>query len=707
MNANYNYYEYGNNYNNQEETTANADLNNNNNNYENDYSKNGYIANEYNEYDYNEYDNNGNGNKNVNNENTNKDENNNKTTKEINVDDFSNFDDNYKAGIFEEVLNGPRGPDIRLHRHSLSVGFLKLFIILFVTAGIVLLSVIMLCITINVGYVCVQIDTINSLVQMIFFVYYSNALYVITRSIWRTYLRLIHTIMVSRFGANVHDIFIKRVLGYFISEKIALMTIPNKYKSHPKDWYEVVNLVLFVIFILILLSPFPLIAIFFGYGMISSIICLVFVIGGAISILGLNLISRIILFTKFFRRLDDFYYNAPSFIDIKERINNQTQYLRITYCTSNSLEGGYNYLNYALDRCLMIMIEITISSFIFGSFDPDVKKLTVMVEIIIVLIPIRLRSYIFKFFYKIFIKLKITSKGNLEKQERDHKKKIDEQMKETHKQYVNYKRLSVLNRRLSSTNPNANINSTPIINTNSTNLKTPSMTLFQPPIPRTNNNTLHNDRGSTSQVYNLNPNLSFQKSNEIDLTTSYTSKSESKEDSEDEEKLSGSFLNLIHTKNKHTYRKALLTWNIETLTSWKGCLTVFTTRFVKNIIGVGFMAFLNYNRYSVNSDTETTYNNLLVDILTHAAFLVLLLGQDIIYIIPASSSRFLMNTRKYFFMILLILEFCLVIGMRIIITNNYIPMAFIIIAYSNFTVHPDPRYTWDDEKVQRKTFSYL
>ena len=611
--------------------------------------------------------------------------------KEVNIDHLTNLLNSYKAGIFEEVINGPRGPDIRLHRHVISVGFLKLFLCLFATAGIVLLSVIILCITINVGYVCVQIDDINSLVQMIFFVYYTNALYIITRSVWRTYIRLIHTIMRARFGATVNDIFIKRVLGYYLSSRIALMTLPRRYRSHPKDWYEIINTIMFVVFIFILLLPFPLIAAFCGYWMITSIMCLVFVIGGALTILVLNFFSKIVLFTKFFRRLDDFYYNAPSFIDIDERIANQTQYLRVTYCTSNSLEGGINNINYALDRLLMMLIEITIASYIFGSFDPDVKKLTVILEIIIVIIPIRLRKFIYKLFYKLFVKLKIISRNTLEKEEKEYKKKINEQMNATHKQYVNYKRKS---RRLS--NPQSY--------SSNTNLRT--MSPIQSTVPKVSI-SLNPDLLAPNQYHSLNSNMIFQKSTEIECTSPTIPNSEhefNKVDEEMEDQTSRSFYNLIHSKNRHIYRKALLTWNIDTLISWKGCLTVFCTRIVKNIIGVGFMAYLNYYRYSVNSDNETTNNNLLVDIFTHLTFLIVLLGQDIIYIIPASSTLFNIKVRKIVMIFLLIFEFCLVIGMRIIITNNYIPMAFIIIAYSNFTVHPDPRYTWDDENVQRKNF---
>jgi hypothetical protein len=63
-----------------------------------------------------------------------------------------------------------------------------------------------------------------------------------------------------------------------------------------------------------------------------------------------------------------------------------------------------------------------------------------------------------------------------------------------------------------------------------------------------------------------------------------------------------------------------------------------------------------------------------------------------------------MKARKFLFMTLIIIEFIFVIGMRAIITNGYIPMAFIVLAYANFLVYPDPRYTWDDENATRKTF---
>jgi len=703
--------------NNENEYNKNENIKNDDNENKNNENKNN--ENENNENENNENINNKNennekiNNKNENNENiNNKNENeyymnsgeiyahimDNQTGKEANIDGILNLQNTYKTGIFEDIINGPRGPDIRLHRHVISVGLLKLFLCLFATAGIVLLSVIILCITINVGYVCVQIDDINSLVQMIFFVYYTNALYIITRSIWRTYLRLIHTIMRTRFGATVNDIFVKRVLGYFLSSRIALMTLPRRYRSHPKDWYEIINTIMFIVFIFILLLPFPLIAAFCGYWMITSIMCLVFVIGGALSILVLNFFSRIVLYTKFFRRLDEFYYNAPFFIDINERIANQTQYLRITYCTSNSLEGGINCLNYALDRLIMMMIEITIASFIFGSFDPDVKKLTVILEIIIVIIPIRLRKIIYKLFYKLFIKLKLISRNTLEKEEKEYKKKINEQMNATHNQYVNFKRMS---RRFS--NPQS-YNNTFNVNTSNSNLK--PISPIQANIPRASI-TLNPDILTSNQYHNMNPNMIFQKSNEVECTSPIIQNKEhelNKVEEEVEDQTSRSFYNLIHSKNRHIYQKALLTWNIDTLISWKGCLTVFCTRFIKNIIGVGFMAYLNYYRYSVNSDNETTNNNLLVDIFTHLTFLVVLLGQDIIYIIPASSTVFNIKNRKIVMIFLLIFEFCLVIGMRIIITNNYIPMAFIIIAYSNFTVHPDPRYTWDDENAERKTF---
>lgn len=116
------------------------------------------------------------------------------------------------------------------------------------------------------------------------------------------------------------------------------------------------------------------------------------------------------------------------------------------------------------------------------------------------------------------------------------------------------------------------------------------------------------------------------------------------------------------------------------------------------------MAILNYYRYSSNPEIKrTNIYNLIIDIVTYAIFIIILLLQDIIFLIPANKEIISMKVRRYFLSVLLILEFIIVVGMRIIITNHYIPMAFILIAYANFNVYPDPRYNWDDEEVVRKT----
>jgi len=336
----------------------------------------------------------------------------------------------YKPGIFEEVINGPRGPDVRLHRHNLIVGLLKLFLILFITAGIVLLTVIMLCITINVGYVCVQIDDVNSIVQMLFFAFYFNALYFIVRSLWRTYLRAIHTILDARFGSSINDIFIKRVLGYFFSMRIASWTMPEKYESHPKDWYEKVNLIIFVIFLFIIFLPILLIAIFYGYWRVTSTVCLLFVCGGSVCIVILNVFSRFILYIKFFRRLDEYYYNAPFFINVKERISRQTSYLRLTYCTTNGLDGGENPINYVLDLLIHMVFVIGVASFVFGSFDPEVWKITLIGVLLLILVPIRCRKSIIKFLAKchIFSKAKLEMKDEINKNKINVKKVINKKL---------------------------------------------------------------------------------------------------------------------------------------------------------------------------------------------------------------------------------------------------------------------------------------
>ncbi|OUM70562.1 hypothetical protein PIROE2DRAFT_1077 [Piromyces sp. E2] len=627
---------------------------------------------------------------------------------------IENFNDSYKPGIFEKVLNGPRGPDVRLHRYNIVVGILKLISCLFFTAGIVLLTVIVLCITINVGYVCVQIDVINSFVQMMFFVFYSNALYKITKSIWRTYLRLLHSIMESKFGSNMDDIFIKRLLGYFISKKIALMTIPEEYKSHPKDWYEKINLMVFIIFVVIILLPFPVIAIYWGYWEITGIFCLMFVGGGAITILAVNFFSRCVLYLKFFRRLDEHYYDVPSYMDINERINNQTSYLRISYCTSNRFEGGYNCLNYVLDRLIVMIAEISIASVFFGSFDPDVIKLSFMCGILLILIPFRFRMKVCRYLYKVFEKMKLLSKGHFDNIELKYRMKVHKQMKETHEKYIKDKRKSSIYKVIKENKKNKkkagwNLKRIKAINyfnvnedENQSNDNHADISFLYDNQNNINFNNNGNGNGNGNGNDNENDNNNNNNNNNMDGQ-------KKKKDYEidikyfEEENEDGRFYTLINSKYRNIYRKALLAWDIETLTSWKGCLTVFSYRILKNVIGIGFMAFLNYYRYSNSSETETT-NSLMVDIFTHLTFLIVLLGQDVIHLIPASSPLISMKVRKIFFIILLVLETILVSGMLFIIKNNYIPMAFPIIAFSNFIIYPDPRYTWDDENVERKTF---
>ncbi|KAL6612329.1 hypothetical protein U3516DRAFT_869785 [Neocallimastix sp. 'constans'] len=553
----------------------------------------------------------------------------------------------YKQSIFNDVINGPHGPDVRLHKHNIVVGLLKLFIVLFFTAGIILLSVISLCITINVGYVCVQIDDTNSMIQMIFFVFYFNVLYSIIYSFWKTYLRLVHTISKSKFGSSMNDIFIKRVLGYFITLKITKLVIPKKYKSHPKDWYEKLNLIIFSVFLFIILLPFPIVAYIYGYWEVVSMFCIFFVIGGALSIIAINGFSRIIQFIKLFSRLNEFYYNAPYYVNLDERAKNQTNFLRLAYCTTNGLHGGCNLLNHILNQLIIICTQISLAAIFFGSFDPDVIKMSISLGLLIIILPLRFRKEIYKTFLNIGVNLHLFSKNTLKTDELEDKTKINAKMKATHRQYLN------------------NIKNTIFINNKKRYINSGGNSF--------NYNTMDLN-GKSAQFFN-----------------------------EEENKINLSFYNLINSKNPYFHGKALKKWNIDTLTSWKGCLTIFSLRIIKFVVGITFMAILNYYRYSEYLDTEETNHNLQNDIITHIIFVIVLLLQDIIFLIPASTEIMSMKTRKYSLNILLIMEFILVIVMRAIIINNYIPMAFILIAYANFTVHPDPRYNWDDEDTERKT----
>ncbi|ORX36545.1 hypothetical protein BCR36DRAFT_375743 [Piromyces finnis] len=171
----------------------------------------------------------------------------------------------------------------------------------------------------HVGYVCVQIDKINSFVQMLFFMYYFDSLYKINRSIWRTYLRLIRTIINSKFGSSMNDIFIKRVLGYFISQKLTYMTLPDRYKNTQRT-----------------------------------------------------------------------------------------------------------------DHLIKMFVGISIASFFFGSFDSNVKKLSFLFGIILVLIPVRFRNKV----HRLIVKMKIFPKRKLENNDLHNKLKIGKQVNEAFKEYI-------------------------------------------------------------------------------------------------------------------------------------------------------------------------------------------------------------------------------------------------------------------------------
>ncbi|OUM62215.1 hypothetical protein PIROE2DRAFT_11582 [Piromyces sp. E2] len=678
------------------------------------------------------------------------------------VKQSNEIQNSYKTGFFEEVLNGPRGPDVRLHRHNIIVGLLKLILILCLTAGIVLLSVIMLCITINVGYVCVQIDSVNSVIQLLFFTFYFNAIYYITRSFWRTYLRSLHTIIDAHFGSSVYDIFVKRVLGYLFSMKIAEWTLPEKYESHPKDWYEKVNIVVFIIFLFLLALPILFIAIFFGYYKVTGMVCLLFVGGGAVAVVFLNIFSRFILFTKFFRRLDEFYYNAPFFVDVKERIDNQTSYLRLTYCTTNGLEGGEQPFNYVLELLIRMVITVGVAAVIFGSFDTDIIKISLVVILLVILVPIRYRAPL----KRILVRMNLLSRDKMERNDETVKNKVNAEMDATHKKYIINKRASVLRNPTVKSTTNAeyvnvpgttsekksgwdlirnphpgssgvsqfNMNDTPdIIHINVESIDhTPSVN--QHDINEINSdmkritsdnhlnipNFVNSPKSMDSSFVVVgngtgNPNnVTAVNTEEVATNTTgtpFSSPTTNTTTSPPNVKIvagdtdhDDSFYYLLQSDKSYIRRKTLLTWDIRTLISWRGCLTVFFSRCVKYITGVTFMALLNYFRYSVDSDETTTHSYLVVDIISHAIFLMVILSQDIVYLFPVGSEVFSMKLRKIIFMGLLFFEFILVIFMRVIITNGYIPMAFIVLAYANFNVYPDPRYTWDDEDVERKTF---
>ncbi|ORX36549.1 hypothetical protein BCR36DRAFT_375744 [Piromyces finnis] len=144
--------------------------------------------------------------------------------------------------------------------------------------------------------------------------YYFDSLYKINRSIWRTYLRLIRTIINSKFGSSMNDIFIKRVLGYFISQKLTYMTLPDRYKTHPKDWYEKVNMTYMFWLLEDHRNCLPNVCWWWCHYDIEF-----------------KFFFTWYFIFKVFKRLDEYYYNAPSFVDIKDRIYNQTSYLRIVY----------------------------------------------------------------------------------------------------------------------------------------------------------------------------------------------------------------------------------------------------------------------------------------------------------------------------------------------------------------------------------------
>jgi len=662
----------------------------------------------------------------------------------------------YKPSIFEDVINGPRGPDVRLHRHSVVIGLLKLLLILYFTAGIILLSVVSLCITINVGYVCVQIDDTNSLIQMIFFVFYFNALYSIIYSCWKTYLRLIKTIINSNFGSSINDLFIKRILGYYVTIKIVNITMPKQYKDHPKDWYEKLNLIVFCIFMFIILLPFPIVAFIFGYWEITGIICILFVGGGALSIIGLNAFSRLILFIKLFSRLDEFYYNAPFYVDLDERAENQTSYLRLVYCTSNGLYGGCNLFDYILKLLIIMCAQISVSAFFFGSFDPSVIKVGISFGLLIIMLPILFRKKICTIFQKLSVKLHLLSENKIKVNKTKDNDKINAKMEATHNQYLNNKRNTII---MNNNRKSMNLSGT-YLDFNNLNLNEGSgslrcktiksknqnnyLSLKKNIIYENNGNNSENDKNDNGNNSNDNDNnnineksnnnydglnnnddnsinynsIRMNSNNEIPIYNNQIDNISYQQNSlyfnneqtesllsmnEEESKNNFNFYNLLNSKNPYFHHKVLLTWNIGILTSWKGCLTIFILRLIKFIVGISFMAVLNYFRYSESSDSDETKQSLYIDIISHMIFVIILLLQDVVFLIPASTEIISMKTRRYFLSILLVVELILITVMRVAIINNYIPMAFILIAYANFIVHPDPRYSWDDEETERKT----
>jgi len=663
---------------------------------------------------FNTNSNNNNNNINSNNNKSNSHHNHNKLRQRIKainhlIKQSDDIEKSYKPSIFEEVINGPRGPDVRLHRHKLILGLLKLLLILFITAGEVLINVIMLCITINVGYVCVQMDSVNSFIQLIFFTFYFDAIYNITRSFLRTYLRSIQTILDARFGASMSDLFVKRVLGYLFSLKIASWTLPKRYKSHPKDWYEKVNLIVFVIFLILLVSPIPFVAIYYGYWKVISLVCILFVGGGSVFIIFLNLFSRFIHFVKFFRRLDEFYYNAPFFIDVKDRVENQTSYLRIIYCTTNGLEGGKKTSDFILDHLIITVVIIGTAAYIFGSFDPEAYKTTIVIILLIILIPIRQRKKI----NKLLAKMHILSKNKMKETQEKRKNEVNDRMDATHRNYIYRKSMtqemfkmelmeSLANKRDNSMNVyevGPSMNATSIgrnshyrdqIIQNNQYQDSPSST-SESSIPIYEHYNKRASKISSNAGSGFEPPLS-----PISIRSTNTSSTVNTDDD--------NFNYLLHSDHAFIRDKTLLTWDIKTIVSWKGCTTVFFYRSLKYLVGITFMAFLNFYRYSVDADEETTHNNLVIDISSHIAFLLLILAQDLIYLIPMSYTVLTMKVRKIGFIILLILELVFVICTKVFIKNGYIPMAFIVLAYANFAVYPDPRYTWDEESTDRKTF---
>lgn len=261
------------------------------------------------------------------------------STKKININalesSYTNEKQKDSGKLFEFNYNGPI---VRLHRVRLIIGIIKLLIILFFTSGILLMNMVTVCIIINIGYDFSRATEICFFFLAVAFYFYIGSLVSITLSLWKTYLKIIYSIINYKYHKKDEDSalnnFYKKLWNNFKNLKYVKCIL--KYINKSMELRVTLMLILIIILICItiyLVSNHGLFVI------INYLFCIL-VLLGAISLIFLNIIAKINNFIIYFNKFPDQLESMNKCYknEIKQKEKDKESHIFISYCNVNGMK---------------------------------------------------------------------------------------------------------------------------------------------------------------------------------------------------------------------------------------------------------------------------------------------------------------------------------------------------------------------------------